>query len=128
MQWPLNLPGELLRIHHRSQGHAVEVCSRLVNARSDKPSILDAIRTARRLHQRPYYRLMTYCGDKPFTGDDLYRIPKKPNGKRGWDYWLATENWAALVNDDNWGLGIYKPNNTLFIGGFAGNEGKYYQR
>ena len=127
MQWPLNnLPGECT---YEStivlKGNAVEVCSRLVNARSDRTQYpgrhqeLPAVYT-----NGPYYRLMTYCGDKPFTGDDLYRIPKKPNGKRGWDYWLATENWAALVNDDNWGLGIYKPNNTLFIGGFAGKEGK----
>ena len=106
MQWPLNnLPAECT---YEStivlKGNAVEVCSRLVNARSDRtqypgrPSELPAVYT-----NGPYYRLMTYCGDKPFTGDDLYRIPKKPNGKRGWDYWLATENWAALVNDDNWG-------------------------
>lgn len=31
---------------------------------------------------------------------------------------------AALVNDNDWGLGVYKPNNSLFIGGFAGKEGR----
>ena len=127
MQWPLNnLPGECT---YESfivlEGNTAEVRSRLVNARSDKTQYpgrhqeLPAVYT-----NGPYYRLMTYRGDKPFTGDGLFRIPKKPAGKRGWDYWLATENWAALVNDDNWGLGIYKPNNSLFIGGFAGKEGK----
>lgn len=127
MQWPLNnLPGECA---YESfivlKGNTAEVRSRLVNARSDKTQYpgrhqeLPAVYT-----NGPYYRLMTYRGDKPFTGEDVVRIPKKQGGGFPWDYWLATENWAALVNDDNWGLGIYKPNNALFIGGFAGREGE----
>jgi hypothetical protein len=71
-----------------------------------------------------YYRLVTYRGDQPGTGDQMDTIPKKEGGGFPWDYWLATENWAALVNDEGWGLGIYKPDNYLFIGGFAGKEGK----
>ena len=127
MQWPLNnLPGECTyESYIVLKGNTAEVRSRLVNARSDKTQYpgrhqeLPAVYT-----NGPYYRLMTYRGDKPFTGGEVVRIPKKQGGGFPWNYWLATENWAALVNDDNWGLGIYKPNNALFIGGFAGKEGK----
>jgi len=125
-QWPLNnIPGECTyESFVELRGNTVEVRCRLVNARSDKTQYpgrhqeLPAVYT-----NGEHYRLMTYRGDKPFTGDKLARIPKKVGGGFPWKYWLATENWAALVNDDDWGLGIYKPNNSLFIGGFAGREG-----
>jgi len=126
MQWPLNnIPGECTyESFVELKGNTVEVRCRFVNARSDKIQYpgrhqeLPAVYT-----NGEYYRLMTYLGDKPFTGDKLARIPKKVGEGFPWKYWLATENWAALVNDDDWGLGIYKPNNSLFIGGFAGREG-----
>ena len=30
-------------------------------------------------------------------------VPKDP-----WANWLASENWAALLNDDGWGVGVWK--------------------
>ena len=127
MQWPLNnIPGECTyESFIELKENRVHVRCRLVNARADKTQYpgrhqeLPAVYT-----NGEYYRLMTYRGDKPFTGDKLTRIPKKIGRGFPWNYWLATENWAALVNDDDWGLGIYKANNSLFIGGFAGREGR----
>lgn len=127
MQWPLNnVPGECtFESWIEVKGKTVQVRNRLNNARSDKN------RYAGRHQELPavytngeFYRLMTYRGDKPFTGDRVDRIPKRKGGGFPWDNWLATENWAALVNDKDWGLGIYKPDNYLFIGGFAGEEGR----
>lgn len=126
MQWPLNnLPGECTyESIIELKGSAVQVRCRLVNARSDKTQYPGRHQELPAVYANgEYYRLMTYRGNKPFTGDKLARIPKKVGGGFPWEYWLATENWAALVNDDDWGLGIYKPNNSLFIGGFAGREG-----
>jgi len=126
MQWPLNnLPGECTyESIIELKGSAVQVRCRLVNARSDKTQYPGRHQELPAVYANgEYYRLMTYRGNKPFTGDKLARIPKKVGGGFPWKYWLATENWAALVNDDDWGLGIYKPNNSLFIGGFAGREG-----
>jgi len=40
-----------------------------------------------------------------------------------WEYWTSTENWSALVNDDDWGLGIYHPVAYLTVGGFHGPPG-----
>jgi len=127
MQWPLNnVPGECTyECWIELEDNTVQVKCRLNNARSDKTKYqgkhqeLPAVYT-----NGAYYRLMTYKGDKPFTGDEVTRIPKKTGGGFPWEYWLATENWAALVNDQDWGLGIYKPDNYLFIGGFAGQEGR----
>jgi hypothetical protein len=68
---------------------------------------------------------MTYKGDKPFSGGELERI-EHPLGKDGsaWAHWHATENWAALVNDEGWGLGVWSPGCLRFNGGFAGKPGK----
>lgn len=127
MQWPLdNEPGECtFETWIRLDGNAAHVRSRLTNHRSDTTQYpgrgqeLPAIYT-----NGPWYRLMTYTGDKPFMGDALSQIPQKPAGSSfPWTGWQATENWAALVNDDNWGLGVWEPGMYSFLGGFAGTPG-----
>ncbi len=126
MQWPLNnVPGECT---YQSKielvGNTIKVHCRLNNARSDKTKYIGKHQELPAVYTNgEYYRLMTYKGAKPFTNDKVSQIPKKTGGGFPWTYWLATENWAALVNDKDWGLGIYKPNNCFFIGGFAGKEG-----
>jgi len=76
MQWPLNdEPGECtFEVWIELRGNAAHVRSRLNNARSDKTfhaarnQELPAVYT-----NGAYWRLMTYTGDKPFTGDKLVR-------------------------------------------------------
>ncbi|MFC1636512.1 hypothetical protein ACFL5Z_16905, partial [Planctomycetota bacterium] len=41
-----------------------------------------------------------------------------------WDNWYATENWAALVCEDDFGVGIWSPGSYRYTGGFAGKPGK----
>jgi len=62
---------------------------------------------------------MTYTGDKPFSKGELTTIPPQ----FPWAGWKATENWAALVDESGFGLGIYEPGVYRFIGGFAGKPG-----
>ncbi|MCA9152501.1 MAG: hypothetical protein KDA92_24530 [Planctomycetales bacterium] len=134
MQWPLNNePGECTFESWLSlKGPTVHVRSQLNNARSDHTQYaargqeLPAIYT-----NGNYYRLFTYAGAKPFTGDKLRQITKvwrsgAPDQVAGgpWDHWYATENWAALVRDDDFGVGIWSPGTYSFIGGFAGEPGK----
>jgi hypothetical protein len=122
MQWPLNdEPGECtFEVWIELQANAAHVRSRLNNARSDKTFYeargqeLPAVYT-----NSAYWRLMTYTGDKPFTGDKLVRIDRKLE-EGGWAHASPSENWAALVNDDEWGLGVYSPGNYRFSGGFHG--------
>ena len=122
MQWPLdNDPCECtFESWIRLKDNTVVVRCRLINKRADQTQYpgrhqeLPAVYT-----NGPWYRLLTYQGDKPFTNDALTTIP----AKFPWLSWAATENWAALVNDDNWGLGIWNPGAFHFIGGFAGKPG-----
>ncbi|MGO9111201.1 MAG: hypothetical protein ACLP9L_18405, partial [Thermoguttaceae bacterium] len=72
----------------------------------------------------PWHRLMTYVGDQPFTGGTLSRIEKRIGEPGPWSGWTATESWAALVDDDSFGLGIWIPHCCSFNGGFAGKPGK----
>jgi len=49
--------------------------------------------------------LVTYTGNKPWTGDALnISQPGWPNESRN-----ITENWAAYVDKDNFGIGAYVP-------------------
>jgi hypothetical protein len=101
------------------------VRSRMQNARSDKTQY-----PARRQEMPavyvngPFYRLMTYNGEHPFSAGPLARIEKPAGQTFPWTDWLATENWAALVDDRDWGLGIWQPQCYDFSGGFAGKPGK----
>ena len=127
MQWPLdNETGECtFECWIHLQGKTAHVRSRLNNHRSDltqypgRSQELPAIYT-----NGPWYRLMTYKGDKPFTDDVLTEIPQvAPNAGFPWAHWHATENWAALVDNSGFGLGVWEPGVCSFIGGFAGKQG-----
>lgn len=103
------------------EANRVHVRNRLTNFRSDttrygdRHQELPAVYTIGRL-----YRLYTYTGTAPFTGDELARIT---NSGPPWEYWQATENWSALVDDDDWGLGVIHPGAFLTVGGFHGTPG-----
>jgi hypothetical protein len=131
MQWPLdNEPGECtFESWIRLRGNTVAVKCRINNHRSDMTQYsgrgqeLPAIYT-----NGPWYRLMSYAGDRPFTGGELSQFKKtwtRLEDVQGspWENWLAIENWAALVNDDNRGLGVFKPGTYSFTGGFFGKPG-----
>jgi len=132
MQWPLdNEPGECtFETWIKLDSNRVLVRSRLNNLRKDKTQYpgrsqeLPAIYT-----NGPWYRLMTYDGDIPFTDGKLRQIKKTWSSAKDlehgspWEHWLATENWAALVNDDLFGIGIWKPGTYNFVGGFFGKPG-----
>jgi len=134
MQWPLNNePGECtFETWIRLQGSAALVRSRINNARSDTKQYsargqeIPAVYT-----NGNYYRLFTYAGEAPYTGAPLRQITKvwrsgAPSEVQGgpWDHWYCTENWAALVRDDDFGLGVWSPGTYTFVGGFAGEPGK----
>jgi hypothetical protein len=71
-----------------------------------------------------------YSGPQPFMPNGkLSRFTKtwtslKDAGGSPWEHWTATENWAALVNDNDWGLGVFKPDTYSFVGCFFGIPGK----
>ena len=120
MQWALNnVPGECtFETWITLDGATAHVRNRLVNHRADTTQYrafsqeLPALYTIGKL-----YHLVSYDGDKPYTNAPIRRLE---NNGPPWTDWKATEHWAALLDDDNWGLGIYHPNLYQFIGGFHG--------
>jgi len=128
MHWPLeNQPGECtFECWYTLKGRTVQIRSRINNKRSDKTQYTARSQELPAVYTNgPFHKLMTYAGDQPYTNGALKEIPKQDhtNGIR-WAHWSATENWAALVNDDDWGLGVWHPGVYSFIGGFAGKPGK----
>ncbi len=126
MQWPLdNVPGECEgEVWFELDGAAVKARCSLTNHRADHTQYSGRDQELPAVYVNgPFYRLMTYVGDEPFTGGPLTRIVKPPGEPGFWSRWMATENWAAEVNDAGWGLGVWNPDVYTFDGGFAGRPG-----
>ena len=125
--WPLNnCKGECtFEVWYRLDGKTVKVTSRLNNARNDKTLYgargqeLPAVYT-----NATWYKLVSYVDSHPFTGGAIREICNKENG-RGWPWetFFPTESWAALVDDNGYGLGVYNGQTSRFGGGFYGKMG-----
>ena len=125
MQWALNnVPGECdFELWYRLDGKTVNVTARINNHRSDKtqhPACgqeLPAVYT-----NGEFYRLVSYVGEEPKTGGKLTEIVSKNTGDRHWpsEFMVYPENWVALIDDNDYGLGVYSPITCGAVGGFAG--------
>ena len=103
------------------QDNAVLIRNRLTNHRSDKrlyPARTSEDPTIWAI--RALNHIFTYTGAHPFENDRLTQITKVAEGAGyiPFDKWFATENWAAAVDDNNWGIGIFHPGAFEFMGGF----------
>ena len=81
LHWPLdNVPGECTyECWFELEGAAVQARCRLVNNRPDRTQYPARNQEYPALYTNgPWYRLMTYTGDQPFTGGELSRIEKRP--------------------------------------------------
>lgn len=128
MQWPMKgCAGECtFEAWYRLEGNTVKVRSRLCNDREDKTQYpahdqeLPAVYT-----NGEWYKLVSYIGNAPCTDDSITELCNKENGL-GWPWvnYKPTEGWAALVDDNGYGLGVYNSVSANWIGGFAGNMGE----
>lgn len=124
MQWALNnVPCECtFEKWIEIDGNVAKVHYKFTNNRSDttvypaRHQELPAVYTTDR-----FYRIFTYTGSKPYTWGSLTQIPSTGPP---WNYFNATEKWAALVQDNDWGLGVYNPIAQQFAGGFNGTPGQ----
>lgn len=103
------------------EGATVRVRVKLTTFRTDsrwdverRPQELPAVYTIADLN-----RVLTYTGGRPFTGDWITQISETPSF---WEQWRATEHWAACVNDQNFGVGVYSSPRTFFLGGLYGSS------
>ena len=47
----------------------------------------------------------------------------KPKTAHPWAFWDATEQWSALLNENDHGVGFISPGRVRFTGGFSGKPG-----
>ncbi len=125
--WPLlNEPAECTMEHwYELRGNVVHVRSRTQVTRRDTTQYEARTQEAPCMYLNgPYYRMVTYSGNQPFTNDALSEV----NTAHGIADRYATENWAAFVNKEGRGAGIYRPNEFRFISGFFGATGSGGER
>ncbi len=126
MHWPLrNVPGECeYDVWLELDGSAVQAHCRLTNKRPDRVQYPAHDQELPAIYVNgPYCHLKTYTGTEPFTGGLLSEIHNRLDLENHWATWLASESWAAQVNDQDWGLGVWNTGTTRFIGGFFGEPG-----
>jgi hypothetical protein len=124
MQWPLNnVPGDcIFETWTTLEGSIIHMRYRCTNSRSDKTFYrpcaqeLPAVYTISKLS-----RLMSYTGNKPFTQDSVTHVTNDWRKAWPWTRFVATEGWAALVDDEGWGLGVFKLDGGEFHGGVYGD-------
>jgi hypothetical protein len=59
--------------------------------------------------------VISYTGGQPFTWGATSEIPKSTTWV--WSQWRTPENWGACVDANNFGVGVYTPGRTSFLGG-----------
>ncbi len=125
MQWPLkNVPGDCtFETWTTLEGPMIHMRFRCTNQRSDVtayrpcPQELPAVYTISRLS-----RLVSYTGDQPFTNAAVTQVRNDWRRDWPWTRFTATERWAALVDESDWGLGVFKDDGGEFHGGVFGDE------
>ena len=127
MQWPhLNVPGDCVfeATYRLEAENVVSMTARIINARADKTLYPARTQEMPALYTNgPWYKLITYQGTAPFTGAAVKTLVDKRDGKGWpWSHFYAPEQWAALVNDHGWGVGLYQPDTARITGGFAGGD------
>lgn len=122
--WPLkDVPAECaFEVTYKLADNAVEVDCLLLNARSDHAQYSGRSQELPAVYSNgSWYKLVSYLGAEPFTGAPAATLVDLNDG-RGWP-WLTfrgTEHWAALLDRNNQGLGVFEPGVCQFSGGFAG--------
>jgi len=97
-------------------GAAVNLRYRLTNHRGDLTAYgaygqeMPAVYTIGKL-----YRIFTYDGVAPFTGDSAREVPFVAGPP--WQNLAPTENWVALLDQSGWGLGVWNRDASVFIAG-----------
>ena len=124
MQWPLDqVPGDcLFETWTTLEGPVIHMRFRCTNQRDDhavyRPCAqeLPAVYTISTL-----CRLMAYTGEEPFTGGALTRVANDWHQPWPWTRFIASERWIALVDTNDWGLGVFKDDGGQFDGGIYGD-------
>ena len=123
MQWPhkSGIAGEcVFECLYTLEDNVITMEATLVNDRKDKTQYPTTAQEMPAVYTNgPWYKLIAYLGDKPFTGEPTTVIVNK-NDKKGWPWvhFYTPENWVALMDDNGYGIGVFQPEVMRFNGGF----------
>ena len=127
MQWPLdNEPGECTCAWTITlEGAVARVEARFENQRADPTQYPARNQELPAIYVNgAWFRLITYTGDKPWSGKPVTELDTEAHPLNfPWIHWNATEQWAAFINKEGWGLGVWHPRCQSFCGGFVGPKG-----
>jgi hypothetical protein len=123
IQWPvINVPGECIFENWiRLRDNTVWVRSRTTMQRQDRTFYNPTYQeTPAVCLTGPYHRFVYYGGSKPFTNDALSVHPESVNTNT---FYLNSESWGAMVDQNNRGIGLFRPNTFQFVTSFSGQRG-----
>ncbi|MBQ2555294.1 MAG: hypothetical protein II561_01970 [Thermoguttaceae bacterium] len=126
MLWPNSgVPAEcVFECRYELMDNGFVLDATIVNNRSDKTQYPARNQETPAVYTNaPWYKLVSYLGDKPFENEPVTTVVDKADGK-GWPWrrYYSPERWTALVNEKNYGVGVYQPFSTLTSGGFHGGD------
>lgn len=126
MLWPnTGVPAEcLFECHYALTSNGFILNATIINNRTDKTQYQGRSQETPALYTNaPWYKLVSYLGDKPFENKPITVLVDKNDGK-GWPWlnYYTPENWSALVNEDNYGIGVYQPFSAYASSGFHGGD------
>ncbi len=126
MLWPHSgVPAEcVFECRYQLTNNGFQLDATIINNRSDKKDYGGNSQETPALYTNaPWYKLVSYLGDKPYENEPLTVVVDKEDGK-GWPWvnYYTPESWSALVNDDNFGVGVYQPFSTHTTAGFHGGD------
>lgn len=127
MLWPnIGLLAEcVFECRYRLIDNGFELEATIVNNRSDKTRYSAHGQETPALYTNaPWYKLVTYLGDKPYENEPTSTLVDLRDGN-GWPWlnYYSPERWSALLNADNYGVGVFQPNSVRAAAGFAGGDG-----
>ncbi len=125
--WPhKGVPAEcVFECLYRLTANGFELNATIVNNRSDKTQYSGRSQETPALYTNaPWYKLVSYLGDKPFENEPVTVVVDKRDGK-GWPWvnYYTPERWSALLDENDRGVGVYQPNATRTTAGFHGGDG-----
>lgn len=125
LQWPLNrVPGEcFFESWLELEGSVLKARAKVTMARSDQTQYPARLQELPALYANAaYHRVVSYTGARPHEGGVAEVMPASPT-KHPWTLWIGTEQWSALLDEKDDGLGLVTPGRYWFTGGFAGRPG-----
>lgn len=123
MQWPhtAGVPGDCeFECLYTLENNIITMEATIVNKRSDKTQYRACSQEMPAVYTNgPWYNLVTYLGDQPFSGQPVTNIVIKNDGKGWpWVHFYTPENWVALLDDNGKGIGVFQPDVMNYNGGF----------